>query len=279
MPSFGASPLSFPAFRGATRRLILLNLIAYFLILIVTSIPEVGRLFLGPGQQFNLLWNLGFDPGGFLHGSFWQPFTYSLLHLGLGSTFFELLSLWFMAGFLENMHSEGWVSGLYWTSILGTAAGALTIYIAAHSLHFPVLGLPLAGCFGGIFGLLVAIGLVHGDTEFLLLFVIGIKARYLAIIYGLVTLAMLFSSQRYYAFAQLGGALGGWLWVRHAPRRGFGFSLSESWYGLRNRYYRWKRRRAARKFEVYMKQHGRTVHLDGNGRTIHDDPGDRSRWN
>jgi len=48
---------------------------------------------------------------------------------------------------------------------------------------------------------------------------------------------------------------------------------------VRNRYFRWKRRRAARKFEVYMKQHGRTVRFDGNGRPLHDDPNDRSRWN
>ena len=78
----------------------------------------------------------------------------------------------------------------------------------------------LTGCFGGIFGLLVAIGLLYGDMEFLLFFTIGIKARYMAIIYGLVAIAMLFGAQRMYAFAELGGALAGWLYVRMAPRRG-----------------------------------------------------------
>ena len=38
-----------------------------------------------------------------------------------------------------------------------------------------------------------------------------------------------------------------------APPTGISFLLSERWYGLRNRYYRWKRRHAARKFEVYMR--------------------------
>jgi hypothetical protein len=137
----------------------------------------------------------------------------------------------------------------------------------------------LYGCFGGIFGLLVAIGLLYGETEFLLFFTIGIKARYMVAVYALIALAMLFGGQREYALAQLGGALAGLLWVRLAPRRGFGFVLSEGWYGMRNRYYRWKRRRAARKFEVYMRQQGRTVHYDGQGRRIDEDPGDRSRWN
>ena len=36
---------------------------------------------------------------------------------------------------------------------------------------------------------------------------------------------------------------------------GFGYATSERVYGLRNSYYRWKRKRAARKFEVYMRKH------------------------
>jgi hypothetical protein len=140
--------------------------------------------------------------------------------------------------------------------------------------------IPLYGCFGGIFGLLVAIGALYGDMQFLLFpLPIGIKARYLVAIYALVTVAMLFGQQRMYAFAQLGGALAGLLYIRLAPRRGLSFTFSEQWYALRNRYYRWKRRRAARKFEVYMRSQGRTVHFDGNGRPIDDDPNDKKRWN
>jgi hypothetical protein len=90
---------------------------------------------------------------------------------------------------------------------------------------------------------------------------------------------MLFGEQRMYAVAQLGGALAGWLYIRLAPRRGITLGLSEKWYGLRNSYYRWKRRRAARKFEVYMRKQGRTVHLDGRGKTIDDDQDDKKRWN
>jgi DNA-binding transcriptional regulator/RsmH inhibitor MraZ len=82
-----------------------------------------------------------------------------------------------------------------------------------------------------------------------------------------------------YAFAELGGALAGLVYIRMAPRRGLSFGLSEQWYGLRNRYYRWKRRRAARKFEVYMRSQGRNVRLDSKGRQIDDDPNDKSRWN
>jgi membrane associated rhomboid family serine protease len=203
------------------------------------------------------------------------------MHPGLWGTFLELLSLWFLAGFLETQgHRPGWVMGLYAISVLGTAAAALAIYGVSATLRFELPIVLLYGCFGGVFGLLAAIGLLYGDVQFMMFpLPIGIKARYLAVIYALVAVAMLFGQQKVYAFAQLGGALAGLLWIKMAPRRGASFFLSESWYGVRNRYYRWKRRRAARKFEVYMRSQGRTVRFDGQGRQIDEDSDDKKRWN
>jgi len=269
MRRIGSSPFAFPEFRGATQRLILANLAAFFGLLLVQL--------LAPGAAAQLTGLFVFDPPAFLHGVLWQPFTYSFIHFGIVGTLFELLSLWFLAGFLEAFHGANWIYGLYASSVVGTAIAAVLLYAVSSALNYPLLPSPLYGCFGGIFGLLVAIGVLYGDTEFLLFFTIGIKARYMAIVYALVTIAMLFGQQRIYAFAQLGGALAGLLFLRIAPRRGFSFLLSEKWYALRNRYYRWKRRRTARKFEVYMRSQGRTVHFDGNGKRIDDD--DPKRWN
>jgi len=266
-----SSPFSFPAFRGSTRRLVLANLMAFFalrmppLVLHSLDVPLTERF--------------GFVPSLFMHGWIWQPFTYSFIHPTLIGTLFELLSLWFLAGFLEDLHSSNWVMGLYAASVLGTAAAATAIYAASGTLGFTLSTSMLYGCGGGIFGLLIAIGVLYGDMEFLLFFTIGIKAKYLAAVYALLSIAMLFGEQRMYAFSQLGGALAGLLFIQLAPRRGISFAFSEKWYALRNRYYRWKRRRAARKFEVYMRSQGRTVRFDGNGRQIHDDPDDKKRWN
>ncbi len=93
----------------------------------------------------------------------------------------------------------------------------------------------------------------------------------------LIALAMLFSEQKIIAFSQLGGALFGFLYIKFAPRRGFAFAGSETAFGLRNRYYRWKRRRAARKFEVYMRKHDRDVKFDDLGNYI--PPEDRDKKN
>ncbi len=271
MARIGSTPFAFPEFTGATRRLILWNLAAYFLLLVTLTFIHSAA---------SVVAALPFTPSAFLGGDLWQPFTYSLVHPTLLGTLFELLSLWFLAGFLENFHKSAWVLGLYTISVLGTAAAALVIYLCAHTLGFPAGAVPLYGCFGGIFGLLMAIGALYGDTQFLLFFTIGIKARHMAVLYALIAIAMVFTDQKVYAFAQLGGALAGLLYIRLAPRRGLSLGVSERWYALRNGYYRWKRRRAARKFQVYMRSHGRTVRFDGNGRQIDDDEAnDKSRWN
>jgi membrane associated rhomboid family serine protease len=279
MPSrLSQLPFAFPDFSGATRRIILINLAAYFALLVL-GLAHLG----GYAAALVLV------PTAVLHGSFWQPLTYSLIHPTLLGTLFELLSLWFLASFLESYRGSRFVTGLYIWSILGTAAAAILLVLAADKFNFALAEMPLYGAMGAIFGMLIAIGVLYGDIEFLMFFVVGIKARYLAIIYALISFAMLFGQSRLLAFAQFGGALAALLYIRVAPassgrsssKRGLGFFLSERWYSVRNSYYRWKRRRAGRKFEVYMKKQGRTIHLDSRGRQIdeEEDQNDRSRWN
>ncbi len=271
MRRLGSTPFAFPDFTGSTRRLVLVNLAAYFLLLLLQfALPSTAN------QAANVL---AFRPSDFLGGWIWQPLTYSFIHFGILGTLFELLSLWFLGAILEAGHGAGWVDGLYAVSVLGTALAALAIYVVGGTLGMSVPEVALYGCMGGIFGELVAIGVLYGDMQFLMFFVVGIKAKYLAIIYALIAVAMLFGAQKMYAFAQLGGALAGLLYIRLLPKRGVSFFLSESLYGMRNRYYRWKRRRAARRFEVYMRKQGRTVRFDGQGRIIDEDQDDKKRWN
>jgi len=273
MARIGATQLSFPSFRGATRFLVLANLLAFFVLIILQSSSA--------GLYQWLVLHLGLWPQLFLRGFLWQPLTYSFVQLGISSTLFALLSLWFLAGFLEGFHPRDWVLSLYAASVIATAIAGILIYAGSLVFGYSLPEIPLYGSFGGIFGMLVVIGVLYGDTEFMLFpLPISIKARYIAIVYGLVAVAYFFTSSRMYAFAQMGGALGGWLFTRKASRRrSAAFGLSERWYGMRNAFYRWKRRRAAKKFEVYMKSQGRTVRFDGSGRQIEEDPDDKKRWN
>jgi hypothetical protein len=95
---------------------------------------------------------------------------------------------------------------------------------------------------------------------------IGMKAKYFIAILIVATFAFSLGPQGPVAeFAHLGGLLFGFIYLRFIPRKGLGFATSEGAYGLRNRYYKWKRRRAAKKFEVYMKKVDRSQYFDEYG--------------
>jgi membrane associated rhomboid family serine protease len=244
VPRLTSGVLGFPEFRGFTRQLVLWNLGAYFALLIL---GVLSHLFTA-----ELVAYFALGPGYVLHSGFiWQLITYCFIHFGILGTAFELLSLWFLGSFLESSHGPRWMAEIYFFSVLGAALSAVVLFA-----FFPAPGLTLYGCTGGIFGLLIVFGVLYGDMEFMMFpLPMSIRAKYLVAVYMLIALAMLFSSQRIFAFSQLGGALFGYLYIRLAPRRGFAMAGSERLYGIRNSYYRWKRRRAAKKFEVYMRKH------------------------
>jgi len=268
--------IALPEFRGLTRRLVFCNLASYFVILILT-LARVAS----PGF---ILTHFGFSPAGLFSWEIWQPLTASFVQVGMLSTMFALLTLWFLGSLLEDWHGARWFGWLYAVSVLGAMLTATAIF-AGMRLLTPTHEAPnpvLYGAGNGLFGLLVAIGILHGDVEFRLFFLVLIKARYLAIIAALIALASAFGEAPIYAISELGAGLAAFIYLRRAPRRGFSFELSEKFYGLRNKYYRWKRKNAASKFEVYMKKQGRTVRFDGQGRPLDEDDAkhdDRKRWN
>lgn len=264
-------------FKGFTRKLILWNLGAYFVLLLL----GVGA----PRLTYALQTWLALTPSYVLHGFIWQLVTYSFVHQGILSTAFELMSMWFLSGFLEAEHGPRWVAEIYFVSVIGAGLAAVALFLPAlFGSGSPFLlsaGIgTLIGSWGGLFGLLIAIGVLHGEQQFMMFpLPMMIRAKYLAWVYLLIVLAMLFSTERAMAFSQLGGALFGYLFLKLAPRRGFARASSEKYFGFRNNYYRWKRRRAARKFEVYMRKQNREVSFDKEGRYIDPDkdPNDR-RW-
>ncbi|HEY0786190.1 MAG TPA: rhomboid family intramembrane serine protease, partial [Acidobacteriaceae bacterium] len=259
---------------------------AFFLLLLLRSIA--------PGMATNLYELAALSPVMVLHGFVWQLVTYSFVHVGVLGTALEMLSLWFLGSFLEGNHGGRWMGELYFASVAGAGLTAVLLSVAVaqgYGLGGPVVLLEPAfiGAFGGIFGLLIAFAVLYGDLQFTLFpLPVAIKAKYLVAVYMLIAVANLFGANRAYALAQLGGALGGYLYIRFAPRRRpRSVSGTEWFYKARNDYYRWKRRNAAKKFEVYMRKQNRDVHFDANGKYVAPedgpvkprDPKDRSWMN
>jgi hypothetical protein len=137
-----------------------------------------------------------------------------------------------------------------------------------------IIGNPLSvtiGASGGVFAILIAFGMLFGDNEIMMIpFPFLIKAKYFVGILIVITLAFAMTGGGNVAYvAHLGGLFFGWLYARRGPKGALvNVSFAERYYGMRNSYYRWKRRRAARKFEVYMKQHDRKVEFDEHGNYI-----------
>jgi membrane associated rhomboid family serine protease len=273
MPRSGPISLALPAFEGTTRKLILVNIAAFFGLLILH--------WLAPQLEAVLLSHLILEPLAVAHGEVWQLLTYSFVEQGILGILFGMLTLWFTGSLLEPSFGGRWLAELYLTSVIGGA-------ILASAISFThILGLrpdvAAAGAWSGIFGLMIAIAMIFGDQEFLLWFVLRIKAKYMVAIYILIAVAILLKqADTFNALIQLSGALCGALFVKFAPRRGLAFAVSEQYFSIRNRYYRWKRRRAARKFEVYMRKQNREVHFDKDGRYVDPDelrknPNDK-RW-
>ena len=81
--------------------------------------------------------------------------------------------------------------------------------------------------------------------KWLVLFIAALEAAYMLIYHFALFYVVVFL-----------GLAAGYVWhelflTRKAPTVG----ISERYFGFRNSYYRWKRKRAARKFEVYMRKH------------------------
>ena len=120
-----------------------------------------------------------------------------------------------------------------------------------------------AGLWPAAMAILIAFARFHADEEIRLYFVLRVKAKYVAALYlGGYLLMALFSGDRFGAVVALANALCGWMFLKWVPRRGLLYAASEEWFGMRNAFYRNKRRRAAKEFEVYMRKQGKDVRVD-----------------
>ncbi len=269
--------LSFPPFTRWVKRIIL-ACAGMFLLQVVLQATA-------PRTAVDIQAYLGLVPALIFHyGFIWQVVTYSFLHAGLSHLLVNMLTLWMFG----SQEEQDWGSRQFLEFYLFCVVGAALVTVGVAYAGLPGLSPTTItiGASGGVYGLLVAFGMLYGDREiFLFPFPFMIKAKYLVIIIVFVVIIATFQpSQGGVAnFAHLGGLFFGFLYVKLAPKKGLLFGASEHYFSARNSYYRWKRRRAAKKFEVYMRQHDRKVTFDEHGNYIPPDEdkkngGSKSGW-
>lgn len=272
--------LSLPPFTKAVKWLVLGNAGVFLLMALLKP--------LAPALH-NLLFSvLALTPELVMHGWITQLATYSFVHAGLFHILFNMLWLWMFGSQFEMDWGSRRFLELYFFSVVGAALTTVVVSYTGWGGISPAI--PTVGASGGVFGILMAFGIVYGNQEITLFPIpISLRAKYFvgALIFIEIISALQAASGRGEAvayFAHFGGIIFGFLYVKFIPRQGLAFNTSERYFGLRNAYYRWKRRRAARKFEVYMReQHHRDVTFDEHGNYVPPDDkkkngGSKSGW-
>jgi membrane associated rhomboid family serine protease len=243
--------LSLPPFTKAVTWLLGINTGIYLLLLLLMRVQPYLPLF--------VLDNLALQPQAVVHGAIWQLVTYGFLHFEFWHWFGNMLGLWMFGSAVEGAWGSRRFVELFSVGVVGAAITTIAISYA-HLLGNPFTR--TLGASGGVFAILMAFGMLFGENEIMMIpFPFMIKAKYFVGILIVVTLA--------FAMSGSGGLLFGWLYVRRGPKPAMvNVGLTERYYGMRNSYYRWKRRRAAKKFEVYMRKHDQEVHFDEHGNYI-----------
>ncbi len=254
--NFGSMGLSFPPFTRAVKQLLIANFAIFMLEVAIDAL-------VAPGFRAWMDVHFGLVPVlTILHGWLWQFVTYAFLHEGLLHILFNMLALWMFGAQLEVDWGYNVFMQFYFFCVVGAAL--TTIAVSFIGVLGATPATTTVGASGGIYGLLLAFGILYANQEIMLFpLPFMIKAKYFVIgiiglaLYGALSSAHTLGQSTAY-MAHLGGLLFGYIFLKFVPRRGFAFATSERYYGLRNGYYRWKRKRAARKFEVYMRKHDRS---------------------
>ena len=247
--------LSFPPFTPAVKQLLIANGVVFLAFWLLRALVPTAAF----GDWLYI--HLGLQGYAVVHGEIWQLVTYAFLHYGLLHILFNMLALWMFGAQLEMDWGYNLFMQFYFFCVIGAALVTVAVSFTGFLGVSP--GTLTVGASGGIYGLLLAFGMLHGESE-VMIFPLPflIKAKYFVI--GIIFLALYGAlssahggGQSIAYMAHLGGVLFGYIYLKFVPRRGFGYATSEQFFGWRNSYYRWKRKRAARKFEVYMRKHDR----------------------
>jgi membrane associated rhomboid family serine protease len=173
------------------------------LLLICTAVFCVQQLI---GLGLLALWPVG--SGQFMP---WQVVTYAFLHGDVMHLFFNMFGLWMFGAEIEMV----WGRKRYTHFLLASVIAGAVAQMAVAQL----LGLygATVGASAGLYGLLLAFGMMFPDRTIMPLFPpIPMKAKvFVAVFGGIALLSGVASPYGGVAhFAHLGGMLGGWLMIR-----------------------------------------------------------------
>ena len=162
-----------------------------------------------------MLWPLGGAEAGGMSFLPWQLVSYGFLHADMFHLLFNMLVLFMFGAPLE--HTWGQRRFLTYFLVCVVGAGLCQLVVVSWSLAQGGMPYPTLGASGGVFGVLLAFGMLFPNHRVMLLIPpIPMKARTLVIALGVIELVMGISGTRSGVahFAHLGGMLFGWLLIQ-----------------------------------------------------------------
>jgi membrane associated rhomboid family serine protease len=170
-----------------------------------------------------MLWPIGDFPLGYVQGELitvgflpWQLVSYGFLHGGFAHLFFNMFALVMFGAEIERLWGSRRFATYYFTCLVG--AGVVQLAVATMAVQSGGAPYPTVGASGGMFGLLLAFGMMFPNRRVLLLIPpIPMKASTLVIAYGALELIMgVTRTQSGVAhFAHLGGMAFGFLLIQY----------------------------------------------------------------
>ena len=142
----------------------------------------------------------------------WQIITYAFLHGGVLHLALNMYALWLFGTRLESLWGSRRFAVYFLSCVIGAALAQLVVSEITLLRGGPAY--PVLGASGGVFGLLLAFGMIFPETKLVLLFPpIPIKAKWFVIGYGAVELfaGVTGTVEGVAHFAHLGGMVTGFL--------------------------------------------------------------------
>ena len=190
-----------------TRALLIAN-VAIFLLQQVYPDPMIAHFALWPiGTE------LAGPDGGTVTFEIWQLISYGFLHGNWTHLFFNMFALWMFGGAIERLFGSRPFATYYLACVVGAAIAQLIVVRFFTGGIYPTLGAS-----GGVFGLLLAFGMMYPHQRLMLLFPpIPMPAWLFVTGYGVIELFLgVTGTQAGVAhFAHLGGMAAGFFIIQY----------------------------------------------------------------
>jgi membrane associated rhomboid family serine protease len=256
------SEFGFPPFRGAVRQIIIASVAAYVVILLLEAFaPHYGDRVVTVGSLTSAV------KAGWL----WQLVTYPFISVLPWAFVLSLSGIYFLGPAVEGRIGHArFLYFFFGTVVLSALIGIGLSFTGVMGQGSAFSMIPAANA------LLMVFYLFDPDAPIMAFFVLQIPVKWLVLLFIAVETAyLLLSHFNLFYCVSLAGFGAGYIWYKLFLTRRTAVGISEKYFSFRNSYYRWKRRRAARKFEVYMRDHDRTVTFDEHGNFIPPDKPDK----